>query len=257
MRRAILGIAIVAVLGFATSVAIAWAIAALTPPPMYPRTNTGSFVRWDGPWNAVEAHRFGLIHIWWGDLYDDEPVRSVGAALRALQPKPPAEEVVTRVRAEAEVRENDRRGTEYWLRIRNRPRPWGTFAQPEPPPKHITMGSDAGFGWPLPCLWYQIYTTFNPITMSTTSNELRGGYILSGAPASRWDGYRVLPLRPIWVGLALNTALYAAVWAFALFVPGHLRTAVRIRRGRCARCGYTRSGIPEGQPCPECGAASR
>lgn len=253
MRRAVLRIAVAVSLGVATCLGVAFALAAFTTPPTYPRTNTGSFVLWDGPWNAVEAHRFGLVHIWWGRLDDGERVNSIGAALRALQPRPPAEEVVARVRAEAEIRENQRRGTEYWLRIRNHPRPWGTFARAEPPPKPFTMGSDAAFGWPLPCLWYQIYTTLNRFTLTTVTDELHGGYILRGTPESRGDRYRVLPLRPYYPGLAANTAFYAAMWALLLFGPGRIRRIARRRRGLCVTCGYNRSGTPGAAPCPECG----
>jgi hypothetical protein len=72
----------------------------------------------------------------------------------------------------------------------------------------------------------------------------------------------VLPLRPLWPGFALNTAVYgtiifvlwsalAALWS----APGLVRRRVRKRRGRCIGCGYNLRGRGSaGGPCPECGA---
>ena len=61
---------------------------------------------------------------------------------------------------------------------------------------------------------------------------------------------RVLPLRPIPVGFAVNTIFYAAV--FWLLIPGPfvLRRFIRVKRGRCPACAY-----PTGQSdvCSECG----
>lgn len=64
----------------------------------------------------------------------------------------------------------------------------------------------------------------------------------------------ILPLRPLWPGLAINTIFYGAaiwmVWAGA----GALRRGVRRRRGRCVRCNYDLRGRASGAVvCPECG----
>lgn len=70
-----------------------------------------------------------------------------------------------------------------------------------------------------------------------------------------WRGGRgrvFLPLRPIWRGVLVDTALFAAVWGLVLAAPGRLRAALRRRRGCCPGCGYALDGrIEEG--CPECG----
>ena len=66
-----------------------------------------------------------------------------------------------------------------------------------------------------------------------------------------WD---YLPLFPLWPGFAINTLFYAIIlW---LLVPGPfvLRRLIRIKRGRCPKCGYDLRGqLPGATGCPECG----
>ena len=64
-----------------------------------------------------------------------------------------------------------------------------------------------------------------------------------------------MPLRPIWRGFLLNTALSASALWLAAFGPRlGLRFVRRLRGGLCTRCGY-----PHGtsQVCTECGATIR
>ncbi len=63
-----------------------------------------------------------------------------------------------------------------------------------------------------------------------------------------------LPLLPLWPGFLINTLFYALLLLIAWRLPGVLRRAVRRRRGRCVRCGYSRDGLDAGVACPECGA---
>ena len=66
------------------------------------------------------------------------------------------------------------------------------------------------------------------------------------------DANRYLPLKPVWEGFALNTAFYATIlW---LLIPGPfvLRRFIRMKRGRCVKCGYPMGGSGV---CSECGAA--
>ncbi|MFY7896709.1 MAG: hypothetical protein ACOVP8_10785 [Phycisphaerales bacterium] len=86
-------------------------------------------------------------------------------------------------------------------------------------------------------------------------------------PASRVDNSGtvpllggMLPVRPVWPGLVVNTALYAAS-AYGAFVACRVgwrrfgpQRRRRIARGCCPACGYDRHGIAASAMCPECGA---
>ena len=63
---------------------------------------------------------------------------------------------------------------------------------------------------------------------------------------------RVLPLRPIPVGFAVNTIFYAAVLWLLICGPFVLRRFIRLRRSLCPKCAYPmgKSGV-----CSECGKA--
>jgi hypothetical protein len=60
----------------------------------------------------------------------------------------------------------------------------------------------------------------------------------------------LLPLRPVWPGLAADTFLYGAIlWVLAAALA-RLRRFIRVRRHRCPVCGYPMGDSPV---CTECG----
>ena len=63
---------------------------------------------------------------------------------------------------------------------------------------------------------------------------------------------RMLPLRPIWPGFAVNTIFYAAVFWLLICGPFVLRRFIRVKRGLCPACAYPRGESPV---CSECGKA--
>ena len=63
---------------------------------------------------------------------------------------------------------------------------------------------------------------------------------------------RVLPLRPIALGFIINTLLYAAALLLMFIACAYARRRVRIRHGRCPKCGNDLRG-DFAQGCPECG----
>jgi len=104
-------------------------------------------------------------------------------------------------------------------------------------------------GWPLTCLTGERHTTGVSTRRHGLAEPPRAVRELNVKPR------RVLPLQPRWLGLAVDTALYAvAVW---IAVPGPLllRRTLRRRRGQCAACGYNLHHVDH-RACPECGAAA-
>ena len=62
---------------------------------------------------------------------------------------------------------------------------------------------------------------------------------------------RVLPLRPIWSGFAINTVFYSAILGLLFAAPRTLRRRRRCKHGLCAACGYP---IGQSNVCTECGS---
>lgn len=67
----------------------------------------------------------------------------------------------------------------------------------------------------------------------------------------------IAPLKPLWIGFALNTALYGAAFWIVGVVFYAWRRRVRLSRGCCYACGYNLKGaLSEGDgdvTCSECG----
>ena len=67
-----------------------------------------------------------------------------------------------------------------------------------------------------------------------------------------WRSGRVLPVRPIWPGFAINTALYALAAMIITGLCWIARRGIRRMRGLCLACAYDlRRDYSTG--CPECG----
>ena len=103
-------------------------------------------------------------------------------------------------------------------------------------------------GWPVRSLQsevlYQDKRIGNPI-VEWNSSVLAPDFI---GPKS--VGRRQLPLRVLFPGFAINTIFYAAILWLLCAAPGFVRRRIRIRRGRCAACGYP---IGTSAVCTECG----
>lgn len=76
------------------------------------------------------------------------------------------------------------------------------------------------------------------------------GLVQCPAWAQRLVGWHVIPLRPVWVGAAINTALYGSVIWIAFALPLFYRTRRRIKLNLCPHCGYP---LDAGARCAECG----
>jgi hypothetical protein len=79
-----------------------------------------------------------------------------------------------------------------------------------------------------------------------------------GAQTACFRAWGYLPITPLPLGFALDTALYGGITGALHLLLGALRRSLRRRRGRCAWCDYP---LPTPTPttttattrCPECG----
>lgn len=79
-----------------------------------------------------------------------------------------------------------------------------------------------------------------------------------GSRVATWDcDFTHLPLKPLFPGFYIDTALYASFWWAALFFRPFRRSR-RIARGLCPACAYSLKGLPpDPTKCPECGGPTR
>jgi hypothetical protein len=267
--RAALPLALALLLGLVTTIGSALALAAWMPQQMYPRQDTFDFIADGRPWSAAQRHSWGVWNLWWnewntGFVMPPPTARELAAStLRALIRGNPQVDPSLPTTAEAwlEYARAQRKTArpQFPIDRHDRPPPWGTFDRGKAPPRHVDQGTDHGFGWPLPALWYRVHgrstlSTFGgQIVHATVAEAIEGGYLIRGIVESRGYGFRALPYFPSYSGLLVNTAFFAALWALLLFGPGTLRRRWRVRRGHCRVCGYDVQGNYS-QPCPECGS---
>ena len=124
---------------------------------------------------------------------------------------------------------------------------------------HIRTGSPPPDDWSWKLIWMAGWPyaalTGDGLWSRVASGEIRQVQVTTGIQISSEKATepRVLPLRPILPGFAINTLFYAAVlWTLTLG-PFAARRIIRRKRGRCAKCGYDLRAA-EHDACPECGA---
>lgn len=141
--------------------------------------------------------------------------------------------------------------------------------------------TEVAAGWPMPALWYVTEEgsllppgSPTPYPSSWPSYALQAPGSVATTPAVVVSGARlpdalgldgraagepvVLPLSPMWLGFAVDSAVFWAVWlGLATLWPVTLgrwlsRSRRRRVRGLCPACGYDLGGS-FGGGCPECG----
>lgn len=127
------------------------------------------------------------------------------------------------------------------------------------PPMGASALIEHSHGWPMLTLMGSMRFTYNWNASRTQSDGLYEIGPLSLGPFSTGQSYwRVLPLRPMWPGFAVNTVLYGFVLWLMVAMMFALRKQRRIRRGLCWRCAYNLRSMPvTSSACPECGVAVR
>jgi len=113
-------------------------------------------------------------------------------------------------------------------------------------------------GWPFRAFGQACHTSL-PVELRI-DREWRSQWGLESKERSRKDSPPPVggsvPLRPIWPGFAVNTVLYAIIRWLLICGPFIARRLIRIKRGRCPKCGYDLRGALE-QGCSECGWGRR
>jgi hypothetical protein len=116
-------------------------------------------------------------------------------------------------------------------------------------------------GWPMLALrsHVELLTNWDSVGLTVeTVQTVRSGHLLADYSIGYLDleSVHALPVDPIWPGFLINTLFYAIIVWLLIVGPLLVRRLVRIRRGRCPKCGYDLRGQPpepEAAGGPECG----
>lgn len=121
------------------------------------------------------------------------------------------------------------------------------------------VDEEGAFGWPMLAMWCSYHTDTWVLNKDGTRTWQRARNESLFQPSASLQrllpaglGDRPLPLRPIVVGFAADTALYSFAWWFALFVAKKTRRWWRRAKGQCEHCVYDLRGTSSDR-CPECG----
>lgn len=105
-------------------------------------------------------------------------------------------------------------------------------------------------GWPMYCLYGEHWTRYidggercEIIYKYASALSVEKGMVPQ-------DSARIIPLRPIWLGFAVNTMFFGGILWLLLCGPIVVRRVIRRRSCRCAGCGYP---IGTSAVCSECG----
>ncbi|MCH8824252.1 MAG: hypothetical protein IH984_12205 [Planctomycetes bacterium] len=198
MKRRLFKLVLFFLLGAIVNVAVAW--------------GSSVFIGFEETINYIRAHRRSPVSTWNIETFHRiSAFRVKWFRSRKLTPKVyysvgplPEDLVPTWIRYDPELNENRR--MEFW---------------------------DAeARGWPLLVLWSKAATWYEALDGTSHRLPIEGGIELSLSPFAGSMAIipKVLPLRPIWPGFAINTIFYAAIVWLMWLSPFAARRIIRHKR---------------------------
>ena len=231
VRRRLLIIATFLLAGMVVNVAVAWGCAVWLDSggPIHGSPKRGVTAADDPRWWVwvVDARGSTMVKSW---ASRDSP------RLAALPPDATQDEIDSWLSGEPIRVPNDLVPVPVWSRASGMPTA-ANYAQ-----GNAALWEDAA-GWPMRCLASLHQDVVRPNAGTSWGLRFGASQGLLGLP-------RVLPLRPIWLGFAVNTVFYAMTLWLLLCGPFGLRRLIRIRRGLCPKCTYPMGKL---DVCTECG----
>lgn len=110
---------------------------------------------------------------------------------------------------------------------------------------------ESASGWPMLAMLSECHWRSPTDTLIVSGFQIGSTpTIIDGSYGAYW--LRLLPIKVIPMGFAVNTALAASLWWLLLFAVPTARHCIRVRRGTCLYCGYGPLASPN-VDCPECG----
>ncbi len=135
---------------------------------------------------------------------------------------------------------------------------WASGLPPlEPREGMLGYAAVEGSGWPAIAMRtrYEEWSVAGQLGGQSFRQVTEGILLTPKAVVRRWCMlYRakVVPLRPLWPGFAVNSLFYAAILWLPIRGPFALRRHIRRKRGLCVACGYDIRGTAQ-MICSECG----
>lgn len=222
MKRLAILIAILFLLGFLTTIAISWMLAIRTDVSGAPRINASTGLGALGFYSSDQGTAWVFTSV------QDSGVVELSAANRGRQ----AELKVDRMVNEREVPS------------------WSTMRSGDPAGANAFY-IEQGFGWPALAMTQR----YRYSRAADGSQQLDVNALHLPPDLRRFGPGEYVPIRLIWRGALVDTALFGWIYFCVLAFPGIMIRSRRKRRGRCSSCGYDLRATPHGK-CPECGTAA-
>jgi hypothetical protein len=139
----------------------------------------------------------------------------------------------------------------------------GAFPRDRQLPFENNLYTEVRLGWPSVCMWaiergngrldFMMSIEWSPVMYLRQDKIGQAKPFIRDEGSSRPPVDIAVPLGILSRGFAINTAFYAGAWWTLIFGLTRGRAWNRRRRGLCVKCTYDLRGLEAHTPCPECG----